>query len=479
MGLRLLETLTSALYEDPIVFFREYVQNSVDAFIRSSESEDFQVRISIDKESRTILFHDNGFGIETDAFLEKMTSIGKSDKNGAVDQIGFRGIGRLSAMPFCDCLVFKNKTRGNNVVQEFSWNGKKYNKLLAKSETDDLEKAISEITTNGTEPFDGNTKDHFFEVVIENYSDEIAEMIEKDDFSNRLCCLLPLKYNPAFSAQNEIHKHYLDFMGSDLQKYEFQVFLNGEELFKPYTNDHILESDIVFWELSFNKENNALPQEKMGLLWFTFNRKVTANPVNTPRGLFVRSKNMLMGNENSIADAVTKGVGEYVATYRELTQTINGIYGELLIDTSRLSDNARRDWFRIDDASNQLRCILTDYLKKLKDYRYAASKAFNDTQAKQKREKVTQAYNALTGGFDSKRFESEFYDSIASNPPSTKKSSFIYAEDDIPRHPINTKKIYEEILITLKDYYVSSGEDGIEEFIKVRTHLKQHFNKAD
>lgn len=34
MGLRLLETLTSALYEDPIVFFREYVQNSADAFTR-------------------------------------------------------------------------------------------------------------------------------------------------------------------------------------------------------------------------------------------------------------------------------------------------------------------------------------------------------------------------------------------------------------------------------------------------------------
>ena len=32
MGIRLLETLTSALYEDPIVLFREYVQNAVDSF---------------------------------------------------------------------------------------------------------------------------------------------------------------------------------------------------------------------------------------------------------------------------------------------------------------------------------------------------------------------------------------------------------------------------------------------------------------
>ena len=32
ISFRLLETLTSALYEDPIILFREYVQNSLDAY---------------------------------------------------------------------------------------------------------------------------------------------------------------------------------------------------------------------------------------------------------------------------------------------------------------------------------------------------------------------------------------------------------------------------------------------------------------
>jgi HSP90 family molecular chaperone len=32
MSFRLLETLTFALYEDPIILFREYVQNSLDAY---------------------------------------------------------------------------------------------------------------------------------------------------------------------------------------------------------------------------------------------------------------------------------------------------------------------------------------------------------------------------------------------------------------------------------------------------------------
>ena len=32
VGKNLLETLTSALYENPVILFREYVQNSLDAY---------------------------------------------------------------------------------------------------------------------------------------------------------------------------------------------------------------------------------------------------------------------------------------------------------------------------------------------------------------------------------------------------------------------------------------------------------------
>ena len=47
-GARLLETLTSALYADPIIVFREYVQNAVDSFRRSTELKEYVVDITID-----------------------------------------------------------------------------------------------------------------------------------------------------------------------------------------------------------------------------------------------------------------------------------------------------------------------------------------------------------------------------------------------------------------------------------------------
>ena len=150
-----------------------------------------------------------------------------------------------------------------------------------------------------------------------------------------------------------------------------------------------------------------------------------------------------------------------------------GVYGELLIDTQRLSDNARRDWFKIDRDSNQLRVILTDYLKKLTTYRRDASAAFNDKKAESKRTKAIESYRELTGGFDTKQFEKDFY----SPAPEKEEKIFQYANDDIPRYSITAKKFYDEIIIALKEYFIKTDENnGIEKFLKIRTYLKQKLN---
>ena len=58
IGRNLLETLSSALYEDPIILFREYVQNSLDAYNDATQNRDypelpdFAVRIEINKDKR-------------------------------------------------------------------------------------------------------------------------------------------------------------------------------------------------------------------------------------------------------------------------------------------------------------------------------------------------------------------------------------------------------------------------------------------
>lgn len=480
MGLRLLETLTSALYEDPIVLFREYVQNSVDAYkaaIRNDATlrmDNFCVEITHKAENRTIIFVDNGYGIESSQFIEKMRSIGDSDKGQYNDQIGFRGIGRLSAMPFCDVLTFENKVQGSSKVQVYQWEGLKYAELLKREKDQELSEAIDSISKSNEYEYEGNVNDHFFRVTINNYHEEISELLSTENFMNRLCTLLPLRYNPTFTEQEKIIQEYENFMKKDLNSFAYCVKFNGDILYKPYDNRHVLESDIIFWPLQFKPKAENLPAEKIGLLWFTFNRKVTANPTDEPRGILVRSKNMLVGGTDSLADAVTRNSGDYVATYRELTQTLSGVYGELLLDTPRLVDNARRDWFRIDAASIELRGIIAEFLRRLIAYRYAASKAFNDKESIKKKENLIKAYSELTQGIKQEKFFNAFY-SKEDDTTKTEKDSFQYADDDLPRASISIKRFYDKTLDTLRAFYIE--EDDLQTFFKVRAYLKKCLNE--
>ncbi len=479
-GLRLLETLTSALYDDPIILFREYVQNSVDAYNEAIDQDpncsisDFCVDIWIDESERNIIISDNGYGIVDSEFQQKMTSIGASEKGSKANQIGFRGIGRLSAMPFCERLVFKNKPKGSNKVLIYTWDGSKFNDMLGKESEPELSNAIEQLSFFDEEKYVNNKDDHFFTVEINNYNEEIVDLITRPDFTDRLKMTLPLQYAPGFEAQKEIKKKYLDFMGEPLDKFSFEVKLNDESLYKPYENSHILESGIHFWELRYLGNAKGVPGDKLGLLWFTFNRKVTANPTTEPYGILVRSKNMLVGDHNTLADVLSKSKdAAYIATHRELTQTLQGVYGEMLINSPDLRDNARRDWFRIDSASVQLRDIITNFMKLLFGYRKTASRAFNAIESDKSKEKLVSAFSELTANYKPDEHIKDFYAKKRNHDLEKEKNaeSFIFANEDVPYYPITLKRFYDKIFVSVRNYYTE--KDDIKEFLKLRSYIKR------
>ncbi len=476
IGIRLLETLTSALYEDPVVLFREYVQNSIDSFKRSAGNQ-HKIEINIDRKSKNITILDDGDGIPKEQFENKMNLIAGSDKSGELDQIGFRGIGRLSAMPFCTTLRFINKAPGETSVQRFEWNGKKYKDMLLAAKSKELEDIIGEITSSRLdEKYEGDEQEHFFKVEIIGYNEEIDLLVEKSKvLKEKLKLLLPLKYAPDFEFQDIIHEHYRNFMGGSLEDFEADIFLDGEPLYKPYANEHILESDIIFWDLRFFSSDSSLPDDKVGVLWFTFNRKIEAAKLKGPRGIYVRSKNMLLGDETAITNAIKQNGADYISTHREIEQTVQGVYGEILLNNINLSDNARRDWFKLDKYAAYLNNILIDFLKKLYNYRYAASKMFNDkANDSKKEENVIKAFDELTNGISRDTFVSQILKSTKTKESS---SELKYAEEDIPNQPITVKKIYESILQCIHKYYINEKSKDFEEFLKLRAYLKKNYKK--
>jgi serine/threonine protein kinase len=289
--------------------------------------------------------------------------------------------------------------------------------------------------------------------------------------------MLPLNYNPKFKGQVKIKKAYHELMGDTLDRFAFDVVYNGEKLYKPYSDGNILDSDIIFLEFKYKEKGKDMPKEPIGLLWFTFNYKIVANKNILHSGIFVRSKNILMGDNNALASAIFRNkTDDYVSSYRELTQAIQGLFGELLINSPKLQDNTRRDWFKIDAASVELRDIITDFLRRLHTYRYQASKAFNSDDFEKHRPNLEKALSELISNPEPKEMISAFKDAKTKHDKEeSEKNIFEYANEDIPHEPPSVKKIYDRIMLLLREYYILKKNK--QEFLKVRVFIKKEINK--
>ena len=110
IGKNVIENLTTAMYEDLRIIYREYVQNSADSIDKAIQQgliapEEAQIEIEIDADKKYVSVLDNGTGIACVDFLRTMSSIADSTKDRTEDK-GFRGIGRLGGISSCKKLKF-------------------------------------------------------------------------------------------------------------------------------------------------------------------------------------------------------------------------------------------------------------------------------------------------------------------------------------------------------------------------------------
>ena len=130
IGKDVLELVTSAMYTSPLTIYREYIQNSSDAIESAEEQKIFKnlnsgrINININNNERIITIKDNGTGISKDKFSKILTSFGNSPKRGTKAR-GFRGIGRLAGLAYCQELVFRSTSVKDNTISEISWDCKK------------------------------------------------------------------------------------------------------------------------------------------------------------------------------------------------------------------------------------------------------------------------------------------------------------------------------------------------------------------
>jgi len=355
-GKNILENLTTGMYSDSRVMYREYVQNSCDAIDTAVKAgiivrKDTSIDINIDAEKREIHIRDNGVGIHKEDFVRVLSDIANSDKKRAVDK-GFRGIGRLCGLAYCNELQFISSAVGEEEASVMTWNALKMRTMLNDDSKHTADEVLEDIMKTSSQPAD--LGDHFFEVIMTGMTN--LDLLDKDIIRNYLAFEIPVPYPNKFMFNGKIYDHAKQ-LGVSID--EYNVFVNAEPVFKGYTTRiysggkvHDEIRDVEFKE--FYDKNDRL----ISWMWFglsALNGQIKAQG-NIQRGLRLRKGNIQIGE---------------AGTLRRLFKDARGneyFIGEVFAVHPDLVPNARRDYFNENPTRGEFEAQLGtffDYLWKL------------------------------------------------------------------------------------------------------------------
>ena len=341
IGKQLLDVITSGMYNNPFMVLREYIQNAADSIdeasengIHASNSDESCIGIMVSGKNREIIVLDNGTGVSNTQAEVRIGSMGFSKKDNS-RQRGFRGIGRLGGLAYCDKLVFETRSHQQERIAVVEWDNQKLQSIAGSYCLKDTIQKIATIKFRSPNPSD---LDHFFKVTMVNvhrfHGDELMNIKKIGAYLSQVA---PVPFDRSkFSFGYEID----DFL-SQIQNYRtYSIFLNGQKLCKPYSStfniSEVKQDEIrAIKKLTFtNPDTNAI----IGLGWFAITsfKSSLPKPLNI-RGIRVRHGNIEVGNERFL-DSI----------YTESRFSIWQI-GEIHLNHT-IKPNARRDGFEQNEC---------------------------------------------------------------------------------------------------------------------------------
>ena len=338
IGRQVLDIITSGMYDDPLMIYREYIQNAVDSIDLAIErqilhSDEGEITIEISGFNRSIRIEDNGIGIPNSEAKPVLINLGCSPKEG-LNLRGFRGIGRLGGLAYCDLLRFETRSRAQEEVAVVEWD-KKYldEELRGVKKKATLIDAIKKVSRGFLRQPQKGEPNHFLRVELINvqkfHSDNLMDIKKVGEYLSQVA---PVPYDPSkFSFANKLQEHF-----SRIQDFKsYKIYLNGEELFRPYEDgvrisndrkDTITDAECFEF---LDKKGNPL-----ALGWYAKTNFMASLPSQVAmRGIRVRQGNIEIGDEYFLSDI-----------YKERRFATWNI-GEIHIWNHNLTPNARRDGF--------------------------------------------------------------------------------------------------------------------------------------
>jgi len=362
VGKDVLELLSSSMYVDPMTIFREYIQNSADSIDEARVSEAItskapgNVAIQLDAASRLVRIRDNGMGLPWERFVERICNLGASAKRGTAAR-GFRGVGRLSGLGYCQELTFRSRSLEEGLISELRWDCRRLKAALRSPEVKlDISDLVRDVVTVRRISAD-NYPNHFFEVelkgVIRHRDDRL---LNPQAVAGYLSQVAPVPFAPDFRYGGDITAA----LGAHVPLGDLDIRINGSDcpIYRPYQNridlgggEHDRYTDLEFHEIPGVEGGVA------AVAWILHHGYSGAIPNKAlVKGLRLRTGNMQVGDHTLLEELFPEP--------RFNAWSV----GEIHVVDNRVIPNGRRDHFEqnvhLDNIVNHLGSVAKDIARR-------------------------------------------------------------------------------------------------------------------
>jgi len=372
-GKYILESLSVGMYSHPLMSLREYVQNSADAIdCLPDVQHGALIEIVVDGRNRSLTIHDNGIGISSNKAKSTLLNIGCSEKDPTLNR-GFRGIGRLGGLGYCDELKFVTKSRGEGIISVCTWDCKKLRQFIADPCTSaDTETLIIAVSMFKQQKYSGSLDNHFFKVEMNMIHGGRNDLLNVPAIRSYLSQVAPVPFYPNFKFGQLIDKALV----TRIKSYRtYNIFVNGQQIYKPY-------GDVVSLSKGCSEAVKKIDfvelRGESGMLGFGWIGELSLQGIVSAStdmdGLRLRSGNILIGNKETLS-----------GFFRE-RRFNNYLVGEIHVCVDELIPNSRRDDFEdsaVKDEFNNafIREIGIPFSRKIRYLSNERSKEKNCTNA--------------------------------------------------------------------------------------------------
>lgn len=453
IGKNVIETLTLGMYDDSRFVFREYIQNAADqidvAFETGilSSKDDGKIIINIDKAAKKIVIEDNATGIVSKDVLKFLGDVANSQKD-REQRKGFRGIGRLGGLGYCEKLIFETSAIGEDVKSIMSLDAEMLrNIILDTNEKMDASSVISVITSIKWEKEE--KKNHFFKITMENVRTD--KLLDVNSVCDYLSMVAPLPFAPDFKCTSEIKAH---FKKNNYTLDDYHVVVNSKQIFKAYNNifeDETSSSELIGVDFFDVRDEDS---ELLALGWYGFRNlsNVVLPYATKERGIRLRKNNIALGDENTLS------------RFFKAERTNLRFIGEVHVVNNNFIPNARRDYFNENKTLQTFETQINKIFKEENlENRLAQTASKLHTRIKHIEDFRTKntEYESKKGKFDSESEEKIYIDELKFAEKKAQK-----ALEDISRIQQNTikdktvGKLYDNIIAD-KDLSIPNSNNVI------------------